>query len=130
VASIRQAVTTAPDLIISTGGISVGDHDQVPAALQALGATVHFRGVAMRPGKPVLFATLPNGCLYFGLPGNPVAAATVFWVASGGSLSSASSVTDANGVARVTFTSAVVGSFTVSAVIPETATRDFQIVLH
>ena len=73
--SIKQAMATAPDLIISTGGISVGDHDQVPAALQALGATVHFRGVAMRPGKPVLFATLPNGCLYFGLPGNPVAAA-------------------------------------------------------
>jgi len=75
-ASIEQALTAAPDLIISTGGISVGDHDQVPAALQALGATIHFRGVAMRPGKPVLFATLPNGCLYFGLPGNPVAAAT------------------------------------------------------
>jgi molybdopterin molybdotransferase len=73
--SIEQAMATAPDLIISTGGISVGDHDQVPAALQALGATIHFRGVAMRPGKPVLFATLPNGCLYFGLPGNPVAAA-------------------------------------------------------
>jgi molybdopterin molybdotransferase len=68
-------MAAAPDLIISTGGISVGDHDQVPAALQALGATIHFRGVAMRPGKPVLFATLPNGCLYFGLPGNPVAAA-------------------------------------------------------
>jgi molybdopterin molybdotransferase len=75
VTSIKRALAAAPDLIISTGGISVGDHDQVPAALQALGATVHFRGVAMRPGKPVLFATLPNGCLYFGLPGNPVAAA-------------------------------------------------------
>jgi len=75
VTSIRQAMTVAPDLIISTGGISVGDHDQVPVALQALGATIHFRGVAMRPGKPVLFATLPNGSLYFGLPGNPVAAA-------------------------------------------------------
>lgn len=74
-ASIAQALAAAPELIISTGGISVGDHDQVPAALQALGATIHFRGVAMRPGKPVLFATLPNGCLYFGLPGNPVAAA-------------------------------------------------------
>ena len=75
VTSIEQAMAVAPDLIISTGGISVGDHDQVPAALQALGATIHFRGVAMRPGKPVLFASLPNGCLYFGLPGNPVAAA-------------------------------------------------------
>lgn len=75
VTSIEQALAAAPDLIISTGGVSVGDHDQVPAALQALGATIHFRGVAMRPGKPVLFASLPNGCLYFGLPGNPVAAA-------------------------------------------------------
>lgn len=75
VASIKQALATAPDLIISTGGVSVGDHDQVPAALQAMGATIHFRGVAMRPGKPVLFASLPNGSLYFGLPGNPVAAA-------------------------------------------------------
>lgn len=75
VTSIEQALAAAPDLIISTGGISVGDHDQVPAALQTLGATIHFRGVAMRPGKPVLFATLPSGCLYFGLPGNPVAAA-------------------------------------------------------
>ncbi|WP_296613021.1 molybdopterin molybdotransferase MoeA [Sphingomonas sp.] len=75
VTSIEQALAAAPDLIVSTGGISVGDHDQVPAALQALGATIHFRGVAMRPGKPVLFASLPNGCLYFGLPGNPVAAA-------------------------------------------------------
>jgi molybdopterin molybdotransferase len=75
VTSIEQALAAAPDLIISTGGVSVGDHDQVPAALQALGATIHFRGVAMRPGKPVLFASLPNGCPYFGLPGNPVAAA-------------------------------------------------------
>jgi len=63
-------------------------------------------------------------------PGNPVGGATVFWVATGGSLSSPSSVTDANGVARVTFISGQVGSFTLSAVVPETATRDFQITVH
>jgi len=59
-----------------------------------------------------------------------VGGATVFWVATGGSLSSPSSVTDASGVARVTFISGQVGTFTLSAVVPETATRDFQITVH
>ena len=63
-------------------------------------------------------------------PGNPAVGANVFWVTSGGTLSSASSVTDAGGIARVTFTSNQAGSFTLSAVIPETATRDFQITVH
>ena len=61
-------------IIISTGGVSVGDRDHVGEVLRAHGATCHFHGVSMRPGKPVLFATLPNGSIYFGLPGNPVAA--------------------------------------------------------
>ena len=63
-------------------------------------------------------------------PGNPVAGTTVFWVSSGGGLSSASSLTDANGIARVTFTSTQPGGFTLSAILPETATRDFQITVH
>ena len=63
-------------------------------------------------------------------PGNAVAGATVFWTTSGGALGSPSSVTDPTGVARVTFTSAQPGAFTVSAVIPETATRDFQVTVH
>jgi len=63
-------------------------------------------------------------------PGNPVAGANVFWVSSGGTLSATSSLTDSTGIARVTFTCNQAGSFTVSAVIPETATRDFQITVH
>ena len=63
-------------------------------------------------------------------PGNPVPGATVFWTTTGGTLGSPSSVTDATGVARVTFTSAQPGAFTVSAVIPETATRVFTITVH
>ena len=63
-------------------------------------------------------------------PGNPAAGANIFWVTSGGTLSSTSSVTDATGVARVTFTSGQPGGFTVSAVLPETATRDFQVTVH
>jgi len=63
-------------------------------------------------------------------PGNSVAGATVFWLTTGGTLSSASSLTDTNGIASVTFSASQAGSFTVSAVLPETATRDFQITVH
>lgn len=66
------------DVFVSTGGVSVGDFDLIPAALSEIGATIHFNGVAMRPGKPILFATLPNGTPFIGLPGNPVAAAVGF----------------------------------------------------
>jgi molybdopterin molybdotransferase len=44
----------------------------VKPALEALGAKIIFHKVAQKPGKPLLFAVLPNGTLYFGLPGNPV----------------------------------------------------------
>ncbi|QQV78049.1 molybdopterin molybdotransferase MoeA [Sphingomonas aliaeris] len=81
-ASIRtilsHAAATPAAILISTGGVSVGDHDHIPRIVAELGGKVHFHGVTMRPGKPVMFATLPNGALYFGLPGNPVAAALGF----------------------------------------------------
>lgn len=75
---IDAAQASGAQIIVSTGGVSVGAHDLVPHALAAIGATVHFHGVAMRPGKPVLFATLADGTPFFGLPGNPVAAAVGF----------------------------------------------------
>jgi molybdopterin molybdotransferase len=62
------------DMLITTGGVSAGDRDLIPGVIAALGAQIHFHGVAMRPGKPVLFATLPDGRPIFALPGNPVAA--------------------------------------------------------
>lgn len=63
------------DVILSCGAVSMGDFDFVPAALQRAGAEIFFHKVQMRPGKPILFARLPNGCWYFGLPGNPVSSA-------------------------------------------------------
>lgn len=66
------------DLVLCSGGVSVGERDLVAAALRELGATIHFNGVAMRPGKPILFATLPDGRPFLGLPGNPVAALVGF----------------------------------------------------
>lgn len=70
--------TGSTDLLVSTGGVSAGDHDHVAAALRAMGATIHFHGIRMRPGKPVLFATFEDGTPFFGLPGNPVAALVGF----------------------------------------------------
>ncbi|HRC27279.1 MAG TPA: molybdopterin-binding protein, partial [Alphaproteobacteria bacterium] len=50
-------------------------HDFVPAALGQMGARIVFHKVAIKPGKPILFAQLPNGVPYFGLPGNPASTA-------------------------------------------------------
>jgi molybdopterin molybdotransferase len=62
------------DVLISTGGASVGDHDHARQAFDLLGGELIFHTVAIRPGKPVLFGTASRGRLYFGLPGNPAAA--------------------------------------------------------
>ena len=74
--AVKQA--SAADVIITTGGVSVGDHDRVRAVLEKMGAEIHFHGVAQKPGKPMLFATL-NGKPVFGLPGNPRAVMVLFW---------------------------------------------------
>ena len=75
VAALREALAAGVDAVISTGAVSMGRYDFVPEALATLGADTVFHKVRMRPGKPLLFATLPQGALFFGLPGNPVSAA-------------------------------------------------------
>jgi len=62
------------DAIIITGGVSVGKYDFVEQAVIASGATVHVHGVAMKPGKPMLYAAATANRHIFGLPGNPLAA--------------------------------------------------------
>lgn len=66
------------EIVVTTGGVSVGSRDLVREAAESLGARVLFHGIAMRPGKPLLFAMLPDGRPLFGLPGNPVAALVGF----------------------------------------------------
>ncbi len=68
---IADAAQTA-DCVLTTGGVSMGDHDHVPAVVQSLGARVVFHRLAIKPGKPVFAAILPGGALVLGLPGNPV----------------------------------------------------------
>ncbi len=67
------------NIIISTGAVSAGKHDFIPDSLRKLGAEIIFHKVAIRPGKPILYArfhddTPLGGTHYFGLPGNPVSA--------------------------------------------------------
>lgn len=81
---LRQAIADAlsqADVVISSGGVSVGNYDYVEQILQELGATLHIRQVAVRPGKPLTVATFEaeGASLYFGLPGNPVSALVTFW---------------------------------------------------
>lgn len=66
------------DLVVLTGGVSVGAHDIVKELLLPLG--VGFAAVAMQPGKPQAFGRLPSGVPVFGLPGNPVSVAVSFEV--------------------------------------------------
>ncbi len=74
----RLAKIPAGAVIISTGAVSKGQWDFIPESLKKLGAQIHFHRVNIRPGKPILFATLPNGSYYFGLPGNPISTAVGF----------------------------------------------------
>ncbi|MGH9874716.1 MAG: molybdopterin molybdotransferase MoeA [Pyrinomonadaceae bacterium] len=66
------------DIVITSGGVSVGVYDFTKPALRELGAESFFERVALRPGKPTVFARLPNGTLFFGLPGNPVSVSVTF----------------------------------------------------
>lgn len=64
------------DLIVTTGAVSAGAYDFIRQELEQAGAEILFHKVKIRPGKPVLFAKLPDdGPFYIGLPGNPVATA-------------------------------------------------------
>ncbi|NER45585.1 MAG: molybdopterin molybdotransferase MoeA [Symploca sp. SIO1A3] len=88
-AKITQAISSA-DIVLSTGGVSVGDYDYVDQILTDLGAQTHIHSVAVKPGKPLTVATFPSldqenqrgtkpPVLYFGLPGNPVSALVSCW---------------------------------------------------
>jgi molybdopterin molybdotransferase len=68
---IRRARDSGADILITTGGASVGDHDLVKQSLEAEGVTMAFWRIAMRPGKPMMHGRL-GAMRVIGLPGNPV----------------------------------------------------------
>ena len=72
-----QNAFSSSDIVVTSGGVSVGELDFVKAAFESLGGELQFWKVAMRPGKPFVFGKL-GGKFLFGLPGNPVSAFVTF----------------------------------------------------
>jgi molybdopterin molybdotransferase len=71
------------DLMVFSGGVSMGEYDLVEEVLAEFGAEFFFTGVKMQPGRPVVFGRLPErdgakACYFFGLPGNPVSTQVTF----------------------------------------------------
>ena len=78
---LKRAIARAAensDVIVTSGGVSMGVYDFTKTTLNELGAELFFERVALRPGKPTVFGRLPNGTLVFGLPGNPVSVSVTF----------------------------------------------------
>ena len=79
---IKEKISNLLDetqMVLISGGVSVGDYDFVPGILKDLGVQLHFDKVAIKPGKPTVFGTRAD-VLVFGLPGNPVSTFTIFEV--------------------------------------------------
>lgn len=74
-AALAQALRNSGDarILLTSGGVSMGEHDHLPAVLRELGATILFHKIRLKPGKPMLAALLGD-LLVLGLPGNPVSA--------------------------------------------------------
>ncbi|RME62018.1 MAG: molybdopterin molybdenumtransferase MoeA, partial [Candidatus Dadabacteria bacterium] len=76
--TVEAALQEAPSVIITTGGVSMGERDYIPKVLKEVGFKIVFHKVAIRPGKPVLLAVFDKkisgktNTVFFGLPGNPL----------------------------------------------------------
>jgi molybdopterin molybdotransferase len=76
--AVMRAAMRDVDMLITTGGVSVGPHDHVRQALARLGFREVFAGVKLKPGRPTTFAVNDEGTIVFALPGNPVSALMAF----------------------------------------------------
>lgn len=79
IAQVVHAALDQADVVVLSGGVSAGDFDFVIEALADVGLRLHFSRVAVKPGKPMTYASAP-GKVAFGLPGNPVAVYLTFYL--------------------------------------------------
>ena len=76
---IEKSIKSKIDIIITSGAVSAGKHDFVPNVVKRLNLSNFFKGVLIRPGKPILFAKFKNvEKVIFGLPGNPISSSACF----------------------------------------------------
>lgn len=81
VAVLDQHLRAGTGLILTTGGVSKGMADFIPQAVTLLGGSVRLHRLAIKPAKPLLVATFPNGTVLVGLPGNPISQLVAFYLA-------------------------------------------------
>jgi molybdopterin molybdotransferase len=76
---IEKSIKSKIDIIITSGAVSAGKHDFVPSVIKKFNLSNFFKGVSIRPGKPILFAKLKGlDKAIFGLPGNPISSSACF----------------------------------------------------
>ena len=71
-------IKSKTNIIITSGAVSAGKFDFIPKVIKKIKLKKYFKGVAIRPGKPIMFAKFKNNKVFFGLPGNPISSASCF----------------------------------------------------
>ena len=75
---ISKQLKSKTDILITSGAVSKGKFDFIPSVINQFKLKNHFKGVAIRPGKPIMFAKFNNNKCFFGLPGNPISSIACF----------------------------------------------------
>ena len=75
---IQKNMKSKSDLVITSGAVSAGKYDFIPNVVKQFKLKSIFKGVNIRPGKPIMFAKFNNNMCFFGLPGNPISSAACF----------------------------------------------------
>ena len=75
---ISKQIKSNTDIVITSGAVSKGKFDFIPSVINQFKLKNHFKGVAIRPGKPIMFAKFNNNKCFFGLPGNPISSVACF----------------------------------------------------
>ena len=75
---ISKNMKSKSDLVITSGAVSAGKFDFIPNVVKQFKLKSMFKGVNIRPGKPIMFAKFKNNMCFFGLPGNPISSAACF----------------------------------------------------
>ncbi|WP_075520989.1 molybdopterin molybdotransferase MoeA [Candidatus Pelagibacter communis] len=75
---ISKKLKSKTDILITSGAVSKGKFDFIPSVINQFKLKNHFKGVAIRPGKPIMFAKFNNNKCFFGLPGNPISSVACF----------------------------------------------------
>mgnify|MGYP001487523477 FL=1 len=75
---ISKQLKSKTDILITSGAVSKGKFDFIPSVINQFKIKNHFKGVAIRPGKPIMFAKFNNNKCFFGLPGNPISSVACF----------------------------------------------------